>query len=128
MSRRRAREEEEEEEKEGELSPEQQLKLNNDMLDTCWSGTVADVRRLLREGAHVNAVGVVAQTGLILACRRRDWDVAFPLVTLLLSKGFSIRTFDDHGGTHCMLHVGTPQPKLCSCCSTRILKCGRRRP
>jgi ankyrin repeat protein len=94
MSRLRAREEEEEEE--GELSPEQQLKCNNDMLYACWCGSVSDVRVALRRGAHVNA-SVGGQTGLIYACRKLDWDVAVPLVTLLLSKGFSVRTFDDHG-------------------------------
>jgi ankyrin repeat protein len=50
--------------------------VNKSLLAACKNGSVADVRRALRNGAHVNATDEEAHTGLILACVRSDWDVA----------------------------------------------------
>jgi hypothetical protein len=76
MSRRRGREEVEEEEKEEEeeeqLGVEEQQQVNKELLEACWAGSVVDVRRALRKGAHINAASAHAQTGLILACWRKD--------------------------------------------------------
>jgi ankyrin repeat protein len=74
MSRRRAREEnvDGDEEEEDELDAEEQLAVNNTLLAACKNGSVADVRRALRNGAHVNATDGEGQTGLILACMRSD--------------------------------------------------------
>jgi ankyrin repeat protein len=111
-------EEEEEEEDEDEnddgMDPREQVRLNEALLSACWEGSVAQVRKALRRGAHVNAENQDAQTGLVLACVRDDWDVALPLVKLLLSRGFSVRALDDFGEN--ALHTA------CLCSSAAVVR------
>ncbi len=63
-----------------------QKALDDELLRACFEGTVDEVKAVLARGASVLTVNSNRATGLSFACRRQDWDVAEPIVDLLLTK------------------------------------------
>jgi ankyrin repeat protein len=66
--------------------------MTDDERDTCFlaackSGhNVGLVSAALDAGASINAMESSGRTGLLLACARRNWEIAKPIVELLLKK------------------------------------------
>ena len=63
----------------------------------CSSGSREDVNKILSKNAEffVHLKDEQSQTGLLLACLRRDWDVAMPVARLLLEKGAVVTALDE---------------------------------
>ncbi len=83
------------------LDPEEQARVNQELLDACEEVSFDGVKAALRKGAFVNALfSESLQTGLHLVCSCEDeewWPAAAEVVKLLLSPGFSPTTHDMDG-------------------------------
>ncbi len=67
----------------------------------CKSGSLADVGDAVQDGANVNAFNGDGFTPLMLACNRRDWEVAEQIVSALLGHG-PILWVADHAHRTCL--------------------------
>jgi ankyrin repeat protein len=90
------------EEKQAKLD-EEQARLDKVLIRACRSGSLPDIEAALTNGASNNATTAKGLAGLSLACRREDWEVARPIVKLLLAKRFA-PSMTDHNGFNA-LHV-----------------------
>ena len=75
--------------------------LNNKLIEAARRGKLAFVKKLLDDGADVNATNYIGQTALMLAAANRHVDV----VKLLLEHGADVNATDDIGRTALMLAV-----------------------
>jgi ankyrin repeat protein len=75
-------------ERRDEEDEQEQVRLDNCLLNGCLKGSLDDVKVALGDGASINAISEDGRTGLLLAYSREDWEVALPMVTLLLAKRF----------------------------------------
>jgi ankyrin repeat protein len=82
------------EEKEAKVDEEQ---TDNVLLDACRSGSLSDIEAALTGGASINATTAKGATELSLACEREDWELALPIVKLLLAKRFAPSIMNQNG-------------------------------
>jgi ankyrin repeat protein len=96
---KRARDEEEDEHNEDveEQEDQEQAELDDVLLDACFGGFIEDVKSALTSGGSAVATNESGRTGLSLACERDDWEVALPIVKLLLAKRSAPSTTDEDG-------------------------------
>jgi ankyrin repeat protein len=90
------------EEKQAKLDDEQ-TRLDDVLLDACSNGSLSDIEAVLTGRGSIVAAREDGTTGLSLACRRKDWDVALPIVKLLLANRFAPSMTDQNG--YNALHV-----------------------
>jgi ankyrin repeat protein len=77
--------------------------MKSKWISACLGGSVDDVKAALTGGGSIVATDEEESTGLSLACDRRDWDVALPIVKLLLANRFGPSMTDEDGwnALHC---------------------------
>ena len=97
VSKKREREEEEEDEEE--VDEAKQKELDEAFLDSCYKGSLDDVKRTLRAGAFINAQNEHGNSALIFACLREKYgrEGTLEIVKVLLSKRCLISTPNKEG-------------------------------
>jgi ankyrin repeat protein len=76
---------------------DEQAELDNVLLAACLEGSIDDVKAALTGGGSNFAANEEERTGLSFACEREDWEVALPIVKLLLAKRFAPSMPDQDG-------------------------------
>jgi len=67
--------------------------VDKELLDACWKGRIAEVRKAISRGADVNVKDIVRWPPLHCACYRGRVEI----VKLLISKGADVNMKDVYG-------------------------------
>jgi ankyrin repeat protein len=99
-------------------------KLN--LTTVCWTHVlkdVDDVKSALTSGGSIVATDEDERGGLSLACRREDWEVALPIVKLLLAKRFAPSMTDERGWNALHIAARSSSAEVVSLLLQKMQKC-----